>query len=59
MTKAVALKKYLVALPCFSDSAGFNHRTILVKAKSIEDALSLARHLKPKDNLGDVKEVTY
>ena len=50
------MKYYLIALPCFSREKGFNHRTILVKAKDVRDAISQARHLKPSDNIGDIKE---
>ena len=52
-------KKYLIALPCFRHAKGFCHRTILVSATDERDAYALARHLKPHDNLGDIKEVTY
>jgi hypothetical protein len=53
------VKKYLVALPCFKGSKGFNHRTILVAAKDERDAVALVRHLKPHDNVGDIKQVNY
>lgn len=53
------MKKYLVALPCFSGEKGFNHRTILVSAKDLSDCRSLVRHLRPNDNIGDIKEVDY
>jgi len=52
-------KKYLIALPIFPHSKGFNHRTILVSGKSVIDAINLASHLAPNDNIGDIKEVTY
>ena len=53
------MNKYLVALPSFSNSKGFNHPTILVKAKSVEEAKEIVRHLKPKNNIGDIKKVDY
>ncbi len=53
------MKQYLVALPCFAGAKGFNHRTITVKAKGLDDCMSLVRHLKPNDNIGDIKEVNY
>jgi hypothetical protein len=61
-------KKYLIALPSFPnafndhydyDSKGFNHRTVLVSATDKNDAASLARHLRPGENIGDIKEVNY
>ena len=51
-------KKYLVALPHFRGAKGFNHRTVLVSATDKEDALDFARHLKPNDNIGEIKEVS-
>ena len=51
--------KYLVALPCFRGSKGLNHRTILVSAKDEADAIALVRHLRPNDNIGDIKKDTY
>jgi len=53
------MKKFLIALPCFPGSKGFNHRTILVKATGRVDAISLARYLRPHCNIGEVKEVNY
>jgi hypothetical protein len=53
------MKKYLVALPCFHGAKGFNHPTILVSAKNVIDAIALVRHLRPNDNIGDIKEVSY
>jgi hypothetical protein len=50
-------KKYLIALPCFPTSKGFNHRTILVSAADKYDAIILVRHLLPGENIGEVKEV--
>ncbi len=52
-------KTYLIALPSFPNEKGFNHRTILLSGKDENDAISLARHLKPHDNIGEVKEVNY
>lgn len=52
-------KKYLIALPCFPKDKGFCHQTVLVSAVDEQDAISLAMHLKPKHNIGDVKEVDY
>jgi hypothetical protein len=51
--------KYLIALPSFCNAKGFNHRTILVSAKNKIDAMALARHLCPHDNIGDIKRVNY
>lgn len=51
--------KYLVALPAFRGSKGFNHQTILVSAKDEDDARDIARHLKPHSNIGDIKKVDY
>lgn len=53
------MTKYLIALPCFPNSKGFNHRTVLVAAKDERDAVALARHLRPHDNIGDIKQVNY
>lgn len=52
-------KKYLIALPSFPDSPGFNHQTILVRAIDKDDAVKLARHLRPFHNIGEIKEVNY
>lgn len=52
-------KKFLIALPSFKSDRGFCHPTILVSAKDINDAIKLVRHLKPKCNIGDIKEVDY
>jgi hypothetical protein len=51
--------KYLVALPIFQGSKGFCHPTILVEAKDLRDCIALVRHLKPFDNIGDIKKVNY
>lgn len=53
------MPKYLIALPIFPGARGFNHQTILVSAKSKQDALALARHLRPTANIGDIKLVNY
>lgn len=53
------MKKFLIALPCFPKSKGFNHRTILVSAIDENDAINLAMHLRPSDNIGSIKEVDY
>ena len=49
------MPQYLVALPIFPGSKGFNHPTILVSGKDENDARALVRHLKPHDNIGDIK----
>lgn len=54
-----ALNRYLVALPIFAGGKGFNHRTILVSAKGIQEAIAIVRHLRPNDNIGDIKVVEY
>lgn len=51
--------KYLVALPSFAGSRGFNHPTILVRAKDETDARAVVRHLRPNTNIGDIKKVDY
>ena len=51
--------KYLIALPTFRNDKGFNHRTILVSAIDINDAIDLVNHLKPNCNIGDIKQVNY
>jgi len=51
--------KYLIALPSFPNSKGFCHQTILVRAKDENEAYSIASHLKPNHNLGDIKKVDY
>jgi hypothetical protein len=51
--------KYLIALPIFRDSKGFNHPTILVSAKNENDAVAVARHLRPDSNIGEIKRVNY
>ena len=53
------MKKYLIALPCFPKAKGFNHRTLLVSATDKHDAVRLAKHLRPHDNIGEIKEVSY
>lgn len=49
------MPQYLFALPIFRGAKGFNHRTILVSAKDERDARALVRHLRPRDNIGDMK----
>lgn len=51
--------KYLIALPRFRGAKGFNHPTVLVSAKDERDAAALARHMRPNDNIGDIKRVNY
>ena len=53
------MHKYLIALPHFSGDKGFNHQTILVSAKDENDAVSIARHLRPHANIGAIKQVNY
>lgn len=53
-------KKFLIALPTFrGDDKTWNHRTILLSAKDKNDAISLAKHLKPNCNIGRVEQVNY
>ena len=47
-------KKFLIALPTFPNSKGFCHRTILVSGTDVNDAINLAVHLRPNDNIGDI-----
>ena len=58
--------KFLIALPIFAGSKGFNHQTILVSAKNEEDAviraigiLDKAYKGKKQINIGDIKRVKY
>lgn len=51
--------KYLIALPIFKGAKGFCHPTILVSAKDQNDAVALARHLRPNCNIGDIKKINY
>ncbi len=51
--------KYLVALPTFKGSKGFNHPTVLVSAKDETEASVIAKSLKPHSNIGDIKQVNY
>lgn len=53
------MHKYLIALPTFHKKKGFCHQTILVSAKNINDAISIVNHIKPKCNIGDIKQVNY
>jgi len=50
---------YLVALPCFPNSKGFNHRTVLVSAINENEARDIAMYLKPNRHIGDIKKVNY
>jgi hypothetical protein len=52
-------RKYLIALPSFPRDKGFCHPTILVSAVDEADAIDLARYLKPRANIGSIKEVNY
>lgn len=52
-------RKFLIALPSFDGSKGFNHPTILVSAYDTNDAISIVKHLKPRDIIGEIKEVNY
>ena len=51
-------KKYLIALPSFLGSKGFNHPTIFVCANNENGARCLAHHLTGK-RIGDIKKVNY
>ena len=52
--------KYLIALPSFPNSKGFNHQTILVSGKDEDDAIDLVYHLKGNTvNIGEIKKVNY
>tara|TARA_R110000782_G_scaffold241700_1_gene328164 strand:- start:26 stop:196 length:171 start_codon:yes stop_codon:yes gene_type:complete len=51
------MNKYLIALPCFRGSKGFNHKTVLVSATDRVDAIKQVRHLKGDVNIGDMKKV--
>lgn len=53
------MNRYLIALPCFRGSKGFNHPTILVKGKDERDAAAIARRLRPGAHIGDIKRVYY
>jgi hypothetical protein len=53
------MKKFLIALPCFQNAKGFCHRTVLVVAINLNEAISLARQLNPHSHIGECKEVTY
>jgi len=48
--------QWLVALPAFPGAKGFCHRTILVSAKDKQDCIALVRHLRPNNNIGDIRE---
>jgi hypothetical protein len=51
--------KYLVALPCFPNSKGFCHQTVLVRAEDENDACVVAARLRPNHHIGDIKKVDY
>lgn len=50
-------KKYVIALGIGSKL--FNCRTICVSAKDENDAYAIAKHLKPNERLGEIREVYY
>lgn len=50
------MNRYLVALPIFKNSKGFNHLTILVRAKDEQDAIAIVRYLKPGHNIGEIRK---
>lgn len=52
-------QQFLVALPIFHGSRGFNHRTVLVSAKDRREAVAIVRHIRPNDNIGEIKQVNY
>jgi len=52
-------RKFLIALPAFAGSKGFNHRTILIRAIDEQDAINVVKHLGPRRNIGEIKEVRY
>ena len=54
-----AKSHYLVALPLFKKSKGFNHPTILVSARNKTEALLIVMHLRPGANIGDIAAVDY
>ena len=51
--------KYLIALPSFKNSKGFNHQTILVSAINENDAIEIVKYIKPNCNIGAIKKVDY
>jgi len=55
----ITYKGYLIALPTFKGAKGFNHQTILVRAKDKEEARALVHYLKGAVNIGDIKQVNY
>ena len=55
----IKYKRYLIALPTFKGDKGFNHQTILVRAKDKAEARSLVYYLKGAVNIGDIKQVNY
>lgn len=53
-------KRYLVALPSFPGSKGFNCRTTLVSAVDEEEAREIVRRNGVHcGGIGDIKEVAY
>ena len=50
---------YLVALPIFRGTKGWNCPTILVSAMDEADAINIVIHLRPHLNIGDIKKVIY
>ena len=63
MTSTI-LPKFLIALPIFAGSKGFNHPTILVSARNKESAVIKAIGIlesrgKKMINIGDIKRVKY
>ena len=60
MGKRKGQNKYLIALPSFRGSKGFNHPTVLISAKDEPDAIDAARHIKGyRINIGSIKKVDY
>jgi len=53
------LLKFLVAMPTFRDSKGFNHPTVLVKAANEHEAAIITKQLYPNRHIGDIKQVGY
>lgn len=52
-------QKYLIALPAFKGSKGWNHQTILVSATSETEAIAIAKTKRPHSNIGSIKIVNY
>lgn len=54
------MKKFLIALPSFKGSKGFNHPTILLSAENKTEAIKKALRIKGENiNIGDIKKVNY